>query len=466
MRVMKFGGSVLDDLDGLRQVAKIARAALERERGLVVVVSALKGVTDSLKDALDSKKKGEVRDAVKALRERHERVVAGLDAAHRKPAEESVRSDLDTLETFLKGAVYTGEVTPRTSDAVLAMGEKLSAPLVAAAMRAEGVEATSLDADEAGLLTDGRYGGATVNLERSQPRIQAALARAGAAVPVITGYFGRSLDGEITTLGRGGSDYSAAVFAYALGAKELVIWKDVPGIMSADPKLVEGAHLVRAMAYHEAWQLALSGAKVLHPKTLPALMLKQIPLRVKGLAEPEGPGTLVTGEHSPGTKAVTLSAPLVMLHISGGRPTIGSSTSAAALELLGEERFNVRYAHLSGGELGAALPPDEAEPAARLLRRKGVETHLVRGVRILTIVGDRPSHSKWAPVSEAVERAGCELVSADWDRAATHFLIIGESAQAVLREAHGSLFAAQPHHAHARAADGGAVLEANGGRRT
>jgi aspartate kinase len=281
MIVMKFGGTSLRDAACIQTVHDLVRHELARAP--VVIVSAHSGVTNALVDL--------ARDAVRAkvetgaLRERHRAILRELDLP--VDLHEGLFAELDDL---LRGIHLVGEATPRSTDYVLSFGERLSARTLAAFFARRGTRAVALDAFDAGLVTDSRYG-------RARPlpdggRIKAALS-AVAGVPVITGYIGRDEKGNITTLGRNGSDYSAAIFGNAMDAEEIQIWTDVDGVMTADPNLVRGARPIERMSFDEASELAWYGGKVLHPSTILPAMEKRIPVRVLNTHRPDSKGTLI-----------------------------------------------------------------------------------------------------------------------------------------------------------------------------
>jgi aspartate kinase len=281
MIVMKFGGTSLRDAACIRTVHQLVER--QRPRQPVVVASAHAGVTNSLE-----------RLAQAAVRQPVD--LAPLVAQHQTILRElGLDPDLHAvlfreLQDLLRGIRLVGEASPRSMDYVLSFGERFSARTVAAALRKHGLPATAIDAFDAGLRTDGRFG-------RARPlpddgRIKAELARLE-GVPVVTGYIAKDEAGNITTLGRNGSDYSAALFGNAVDAEEIQIWTDVDGVMTADPKLVAGVQPIDKLSFAEASELAYYGGKVLHPSTLLPAMQKRIPVRVLNTHCPDSLGTLI-----------------------------------------------------------------------------------------------------------------------------------------------------------------------------
>ena len=292
--VMKFGGTSVGSPEALTRV--IGHVTREHRRPLVVV-SAVGGVTDLLLESASRARAGEsYDDAVAQIEARHLAMIQhfGLDRALIAPLE-------DQLQRLLQGISMLRELSPRVQDGLVSVGERSSARLLAAAMQSRGHAARAYDAWELGLATDDHHGCARP-LPRSSDSVGAALSRLDPeVVPIVTGFIAHSEAGEITTLGRGGSDFSAALFGVAAGVEEIQIWTDVPGIMRADPKVVDAPAVVPAMRFEEAAELAFFGAKVLHPRTIEPARNAGIPVRVLGTfqVDPEDPtpvssqGTLI-----------------------------------------------------------------------------------------------------------------------------------------------------------------------------
>lgn len=282
MLVMKFGGSSLADAARIRRAIAIVRERLAEHP--LVVVSAHGGVTDTLLEQAKAALEG--KQNVRRIVERHRTITRNLGL--QIPEHEVLFRELSDL---MRGISFVGEITPRVLDLVASFGERLSAWTVAAAMTAEGLEAEAVMAYDAGLVTDARFGRA-----RPQPESDEQIRKffAGRAkVPVVTGYIAKDKAGNVTTLGRNGSDFSAALFARALRAQEIQIWKDVPGVMTADPRIVPEARPLLSITYDEAAELAYYGAQVLHPATMLPAIEAQIPVRVLDTTNPHGPNTLI-----------------------------------------------------------------------------------------------------------------------------------------------------------------------------
>lgn len=273
--VMKFGGTSMGNADAIRRT--MAHIAREKPAPLVVV-SAVGGVTDLLLDAAQSACKGEYNETImEEILQRHRQILAQLDL------QPSLLDGLNQeLTRLLQGVSMLGELSPRVRDNLVSLGERMSARVLAAALEAAGHPARAWDSWDLGLCTNEQHGCAEPVTDCCAT-IRASLDFLDTdVIPVVTGFIARSEKGEITTLGRGGSDFSAALFGAAAQADEIQIWTDVPGILRADPRAVPQAQVIRAMHFEEAAELAFFGAKVLHPRTIEPARQLGIPVRVLG----------------------------------------------------------------------------------------------------------------------------------------------------------------------------------------
>ena len=306
VEVYKFGGTSVKDAGRIQRVVELV---LAEDAGLrrVVVTSALGGVTDRLLAAIDEAlaRTGRHRAIVEEVRQRHLAVVEqAVPPAEQDGLRASTEALLLTLSELLDGVSLLRECSPRAKDAIGGMGERLSAPLLAAAFRAAGAEAVAVDAGPL-VRTDDRFGEATVDFGVTDRLVRAYFDSVPvAAVAVVTGFVGSTSRGVSTTLGRSGSDYTATIFAGALRAQRCVIWTDVDGVLSADPRLVPEAAPLAHLNYREAAELAYFGAKVLHPRTMRPLVEQRIPLVIKNTLNPSAAGTRITGDVSASEAAV------------------------------------------------------------------------------------------------------------------------------------------------------------------
>lgn len=302
MIVMKFGGTSVGDAAGILGAADIV--AGQRDRRPIVVVSALAGVTDLLVDAVAAAGRGErerLEPVLADVGRRHRWAIAGAisEPARRHDLSLEVDRLLEELQQLLRSVRILGEGTPRASDALLAFGEILSSKIVAAALADRGLPALWVDPREV-MVTDGRHGRAEPLLDPLRERAAERLARPASqgSVPVVGGFVGATVEGRTTTLGRGGSDTSAAVLGAAIGAEEIQIWTDVDGILTADPRIVPGARTRPEVSFAEAAELAYYGAKVLHPASIEPAVQRRIPVRVLNSLRPEGRGTVIVDERA------------------------------------------------------------------------------------------------------------------------------------------------------------------------
>ena len=345
LRVMKFGGTSVGDAACIARTAQIiAKGAAEGR--CVAVVSAMSGVTNRLIEAAKSAQTGNAKEAaslIDALQAQHESALEALleDDAEKAAVREKLRDVLAEGRRFCEGTALLRELTTRTLDAISSLGERLSAPLVAAKLRRLGVASEAVDATEL-IITDGFHGGAEPEMDltrdRSQARLGALLERA--ITPVVTGFIGASRSGELTTLGRGGSDYSATILGAALDAQEVIIWTDVEGVLTADPRLVPEARTIPVISYREAAELAYFGAKVLHPKTLKPVVQAAIPVWIRNSFAPEKLGTKITPEGQSiggGVKALTAIRDVTLISVGGpgivGLPDVVGRTFSTTAEV-------------------------------------------------------------------------------------------------------------------------------------
>jgi len=298
MIVAKFGGTSVGDAAAIERTAAIVRGRLSRHP--VVVVSALAGTTNALLEIAEHASQGQFIVAIRgieALRERHLGVVDELlgGGADALDVAAEVSMLFDELAHLGDALSVLGDVSPRSLDAVAAYGERLSSPIVAAAFVQRGIPATFIDARRV-MITDGAFG-------KARPQFDAIIDAArdivlpvlrDGRVPVLGGYMGATSEGVTTTLGRGGSDYSAALFGAALDAEAIEIWTDVDGMLTADPRVIPGARLIEHIRFDEAAELASFGAKVLHPSTIAPAVQRSIPVFIYNSHRPDAAGTRIT----------------------------------------------------------------------------------------------------------------------------------------------------------------------------
>jgi aspartate kinase len=298
--VLKFGGTSVGDAAAIERAAEITRTKLPRRP--IVVVSALARATNELLAIAEQASGGQLIAAlrgVEALRERHLRECDALldQSAEADEVRSEVSAMFDELANIAEALSVLGHLTPRSQDAIAAYGEMLSATLVSAAMRRRGVPVELVDAREV-MVTDDHHTKAVPQMDgivRNARALIVPIVERG-CVPLLGGFIGRTPHGVTTTIGRGGGDYSAALFGAAVDAEAIEIWTDVDGMLTADPRVVQGARLIEEIRFDEAAELASFGAKVLHPSTIAPAVQRGIPVFIYNSRRPEGRGTRITSE--------------------------------------------------------------------------------------------------------------------------------------------------------------------------
>jgi len=376
MIVMKFGGTSVGEAAAMEAVMRAVES--RRDRQPVVVTSAMRGVTDALSACADAAHRGDESGAVghlDKLAERHRTAARQLldDGEAVTELESWLGSQVEEMRTLLKGLAILGELTPRSLDALLAYGERLSTRILQAAMTERGLAAAWIDAREI-VVTDRHFGQATPLVDESRERAQRLRAAAAAGqIPVTQGFIGATADGTTATLGRGGSDYSAAFLAQVLTAEEIEIWTDVKGVMTADPGVVPGAHPVPELSYAEAAELAYFGAKVLHPLTVTPAVEADIPLSILNTFQPELSGTRIVREarfDDHAVKAITAIHGLSLVTIAG-RGMLGiPGVAARVFSAVAEEGINVLMISQASSEQSICFLVDstDADRAIEALR--------------------------------------------------------------------------------------------------
>jgi aspartate kinase len=295
--ILKFGGTSVGDAEPIARLVRHVSAARQRNDA-VVVVSALSGVTDKLLQMASAAAAGDeaaIQAGILELQKRHARV-AGQVAPEARSLIDLIAHELDELRNLLHAVATLKDASPRTRDAIAAFGELLSSRIVEGACAASGLRPAWIDPRRV-LMTNDTFGAALPLMDDilAAAAVHFAPALADGRVPVVGGYVGATAEGVTTTLGRGGSDYSAAIFGAALDASEIQIWTDVDGMMTADPRIVPSTHVVPMLSFEEASELAYFGAKVLHPSTILPAVAKGIPVRILNSRRFDGGGTLITG---------------------------------------------------------------------------------------------------------------------------------------------------------------------------
>src|SRR5262245_51109826 len=306
--VVKFGGTSVGSASAMGQAADIVRTLQGQGHQVAVVTSAMSGVTDALLNgasmAVSGKADG-LAGVSASLKAKHEKTAEelGLAGAEHSAVMEPIQARLSEIALLGDALAVLGEASPRPMDAIGALGERMSIHLLAAALRARGADAVPIEASTV-VRTDSTFLAAVPDMAVTEKQAQATLVPmlTKGTVPVITGFIGATPEGVITTLGRGGSDYSGAIIGAALHADEVWIYTDVDGVMTADPRVVQGVRTLDTLSYREMSELAYFGAKVLHPKTVLPALERGIPIRIRNTFNASHPGTLVLGKVDDGDR--------------------------------------------------------------------------------------------------------------------------------------------------------------------
>jgi aspartate kinase len=383
MIVMKFGGTSVGNAEAISQVASVVRHSLARKP--VVVVSAMTKITDALIRLAEESSKGTGSDTLQAIRSAHEKTseALGLDRHICEP-------ELDELEQLV-GKSDGAPLDAKRLDLFQSFGERMCAKIVAAKLAKDGIPARACNAWDIGMITDARFGHAEP-LSSSYVLIQKAIA-AIHETPVVTGFIGKTEAGEVTTLGRGGTDYTTAIIGAAIGAEAIQIWKEVDGIMTTDPRIAPEARVVPELAFEEACELAYFGAKVLHPKTIMPAMKAHIPVEVRNTFKPELAGTTIVStfakraNKSAALEALTFKRRVTVLHIDSPEFFEGSGLMARIFSVLDKRRINVDVIATSVASVSLTMDHDEhLEEIAHELASVG-EVSIVTDKAIVCAVG-------------------------------------------------------------------------------
>ncbi len=383
MIVMKFGGSSLGT--PLRVRGAIDLVKRELPRNPVVVVSAHGKTTDALLGAARSALAGTVDTT--EVEQYHLGLADELEVDHRV-----VNPLLNQLSQLLHGVCLLGELTPRTLDHVMSFGERMSSRMFAAALGAEGVPATAVNAWDVGLVTTSRHGCAAP-LPGIDDRICHEIGKLG-LVPVITGFLGKDERGNITTLGRSGSDFSASIIGAALDAEEIQIWTDVNGVMTCDPSLDPRARSLPLLSFNEASELAYYGAEVLHPSTLVPAIRKGVPVRVLNTGQPSDPGTTIVARPVMGdlmAKSVVYKENVCLIGMASPRLMSAVEMLARAFSVLEGHEIGIHMATTSEASVSMVTDRDTScqvlDAAMDDLRKLG-DVEIQSGLAIICVVGE------------------------------------------------------------------------------
>lgn len=460
MEVMKFGGSCLRSVNDLSSIAGIVKLSTSPP---VLVVSAFYGVTDLLVQAVGEAvlSHDSIPHSLSRVRNHHLNMLQkwdnhqGIGTNH-----QAIQNVLDKMQSALYEMAYIEVAPPHLRNEVLSCGERLSAIIVASYLQNVGVPALAVEADNVGLVTDECLDGATANLPQATTNLQQhlePLLRDGKTV-VFTGFFGATPSGQVSTFGRNSSDYSAAVVAHALGASKLVIWKDVLGFLTADPRVVgSNASTIPHLSYNEAAELAYFGAKILHPRVVEPLIAKNIPIEIRSNTNPTGERTMVGPEAKITQnvlKSIAVNPHIIVVRLHGSGVGIKPGLIGEVGDQLAHEGINITSVLTSQTCINLLVEDRDREKVERVLNLSvgGVVDHVeVRSdLGLVAAVGAGLVKTKgiMALVFSSLARAkiNVEMICMGASDSAYYFLVAREDIDEAVQAVHNQFFGRSPHY--------------------
>ena len=402
--VLKFGGTSLSSPNHIRNVAKMV-ASFSKDNEIVVVCSAVDGITDDLltiSRLIEQKKKDDVTKALNNIIKKHKQFANQTvkNSAIKKQLLQKLNTDVSELKELVRGLTLLKEVSARSLDYLISFGERLSDDLVSFALQDIKKKSTALNGKEVGIVTDSNFGESRPLMDTTRIRISKTLGSllAKKITPVVGGFAGADQHGNITTFGRGGSDYTATIIASCINADEIWLMSDVDGLMTADPKLVKNAKLLKEVSYAEAIEMAQFGAKQIHPRTFEPLFHKKIPMRIRSTFDVKNIGTIVTSSPSAATKktvkCVSAIRNIGLIDLSGGIMFAAPGTAAKIFTTLAEKNVNVMMVSSNPSESSVSLlvkRPDLEKAAnaleMNLLGQTVKKVDVTPGVSIIAVIG-------------------------------------------------------------------------------
>ena len=363
--VLKFGGTSVSSPQNIRNVAIMIKK-LTKEHKIIPVFSAISGVTDDLiriTNLIQNRNKEAASLIAKKIIKMHTEIAEQCvkNSKIKKDLLNKMKADLDEFQDLLHGMLLLGEVTPRSSDYMISFGERLSINLVAFTLNELGIKAVPLTGKDVGIVTDSNFGGAKPLMDTTRLHVSHTIENLlqKKTMAVIGGFAGADQHGNITTFGRGGSDYTATIIASSIKADEVWLMSDVDGLMTTDPKIVKDAKLIKEVSYIEAMEMALFGAKYIHPRALEPLVAKKIPLRIRNTFNLDNPGTLVTATPQADTqktvKCVSTIRHTGLIDVRGGSMVGAPGTAATIFSILAKEGINIMMISQSPSESSISI---------------------------------------------------------------------------------------------------------------
>jgi aspartate kinase len=454
IKVLKFGGDCLKDSS---HILKVVDIILSQKNFPIVIISAIYGITDLLIDGIDSAKEKETNVAT---------TISVLTEKHYEIAQDSIVSDnilqstiqnivmlIKKVERLLYGVSYTEEDTAAIRAYITSFGERLAAVIISGVLEDKGVKSNIIETDKIGLITDEQYENATVDLKEFKVNFKPIAANIlnNEAIPILTGFFGNAPDGKITTFGRNGSDYTAAVMAFGFDAPILEIWKDIDGFMNADPKILKEAEIIDHLSYFEVAELCYFGDRILHPLTIEPIAGLGIPIHIKNIFNPDSKGTIISpdayiDEYIIKSIAYNPNITMIRLHGSGIGYKAGVVTMVA--NALSANNINIFATVSSQTCINLLIEAKDADESYEIL--KGYKGNIIeridfqKDIALIAIVGEGVLKRKGilARVLDAVakERINIEMASAGASEVAIYLIMASDDVEDAVRAIHREFF--------------------------
>ncbi len=462
MLVMKFGGTSVGSAERMQDVLSIVKNAKSKHKGSapLVVLSAMSGVTNSLIKSADKAVTRDLKGAlteVASIRKKHDEAIdqaLSKDAAFAQKVKESLNSHFEELEIILKGVSYLGELSKRSVDAISGMGELLSSKVVAAIAEHEGTPSVWVDAREV-MITDGTFGRAIPLNENVEKNAKAKIAKPSkdGKIVITQGFIGATENGVTTTLGRGGSDYSAAIFGAALNADEIQIWTDVDGMMTSDPRLVPEAEVISEVGFQEAAELAYFGAKVLHPLTIKPAIEQGIPVRILNTMRPDNPGTIIKADKEIGRAdddtrpicAIAAKKGITALFISSYKMLMAHGFLKKIFDIF--DRHSTSIDLIATSEVSVSLTVDRTDDLDSIIRdlKDLGDVRILTDVSIVSVVGRqfRDKSGIAGEVFSALTNVNIIMISGGASDINLSFVVSNDDADTSIKQLHKHFFPAK-----------------------
>jgi aspartate kinase len=448
---MKFGGTSVEDAQAMKRTAAIVRGRREGGFEAVVVVSAMAKVTDLLVSAASAAGRGDKTGALAIgarLRHRHiDTATALLEAERFSRLQQTLHQEFDALDDLLRGISAVGELTPRTNDLVLSFGERLSSRMIAEAFDQHGLEGAHVDARNC-IITDATYGKAVPQeglIEAKLAKVVLPLIRAG-KTPVIGGFIGSTPEGVTTTLGRGGSDFTAALVGGGMHAGAIEIWTDVNGIMTTDPRICPDALRVKTISFEEAAELAYFGAKVLHPATILPAVQKSIPVWVLNSRNPENEGTKITAMAAKCAnpfKSIAAKKKLTIIDVVASRMLMSHGYLKAVFDVF--DKYKCAIDMVSTSEVSISLTVDSNQQLPEICAElaKIADVKMEGHKALVCLVGEdiRGHNGIAGQVFSAISHVNVRMISQGASEINMSFMIDEEDVEEAVRSLHEHFFA-------------------------